>query len=1030
MTPGQSLKKHSPNISLARWMWIFSIVWTIIVLGSLMMQWLENRRVVHELARFAAVSTFDRDILYRRWAAQYGGVYLAQTDETSLNSYLKKEDRDILTTTGVRLMRVNPEYITQQVYDLAKNQSGVGGQITSLHMMDSTTVPDAWEKISLERFQAGMKDTNSLEEIGGSLYLRYMHTLQVEPSCLRCHSEQGFKVGENRGGISINVPLAPYYASQRIEFISVASGHGILWAFGLCFIWFGQKRLRKGEQQIRMLAHSIMNVSESVTITDLDDRLIFVNDAFLKTYGYALEEVLGKNIAIVRSEKNDPKFIAEVMSGSHSGSWSGELMNRKKDGTEFPIHLSTTVLCHDHGEPIGYVGVATDITERKYAEEELRFSENRFREMFDDAPVGYHEIDGEGRITRVNRTECEMLGYTVEDMTGKYIWEFVREQDIAQKAVLEKLAGKRPPSKDLERVYVKKDGTKVPVLIQDRFLQDRDGNIVGIRTIMQDITERKRMEEELRSAKEDAEDATRAKAEFLAVMSHEIRTPMNGVIGMTDLLSNTALTPEQSDYIDTIRVSGETLLYVINDILDFSKIESGKIELEQRPFELKECVEQVFDLLAPKAVEKSLDLLYWIDPRIPSLIIGDTLRLRQILLNLVSNAIKFTDHGEIFISAKQGAMEEGKNIIQFSVKDTGIGIPKDRIDRLFTAFSQVDSSTTRKYGGTGLGLAITIKLVALMEGTMAVDSEEGKGSTFLFTIRTPVLDESVILPKVVVRKSDPELQNKRILIVDDNLTNLQVLRLYCEYWGMIPRTTSSPMEALEWIRRGDPFDIAILDMLMPKMNGIQLATEISKYRTPDMLPLLLLTSSDLHREDLRQNRDKFFATIGKPVKQDQIFNLLVNAISGHEATVQAGRTSASRNTPASHVPPLNILIAEDNLVNQKLLFRILQAIGYEAQVVSNGLEVLEKLDQTTYDIIFMDVHMPGMDGLEASRRIVSTRRENERPVIIALTADALQGDREKCIEAGMDDYLTKPVRLEDVRKGLEKWAVLIQKKKK
>jgi PAS domain S-box-containing protein len=1030
MTPDQALKKHLPNISPARWIWIFSIAWTILILGSLTLQWLENKRVVHELARLAAVSTFDRDILYRRWAAQYGGVYLAQMDATALNSYLKKEDREILTTTGIRLTHVNPEYITQQVYDLAKSQSGVGGQITSLHMMDSTEVPDAWEKKSLERFQAGMKDTNSLEEMSGSLYLRYMHTLQVEPNCLRCHADQGFKVGENRGGISVSVPLAPYYASQREEFSSVAFGHGILWVFGLCFIWFGQKRLRKGEQQIRMLAHSIMNVSESVTITDLDDRLIFVNDAFLKTYGYARDEVIGKNIDIVRSAKNDPKFITEVMAGSHSGSWSGELMNRKKDGTEFPIHLSTTVLCRDNGEPIGYVGVATDITERKKAEEELRFSEIRFREMFDDAPVGYHEIDGQGHITHVNRTECEMLGYTVEEMTGRYIWDFVLEQDVAQKAVIEKLAGKLPPSKNLERVYVRKDGTNVPVLIQDRFLRQRDGSINGIRTIMQDITERKRMEEELKRAKEDAEDATRAKAEFLAVMSHEIRTPMNGVIGMTDLLSNTALTPEQTDYIETIRVSGETLLYVINDILDFSKIESGKIELEQSPFELKECVEQVFDLLAPKAVEKSLDLLYWIDPRIPSLIIGDTLRLRQILLNLVSNAIKFTDHGEIFISVKQGAMEEGKNVIQFSVKDTGIGIPKDRIDRLFTAFSQVDSSTTRKYGGTGLGLAITIKLVALMEGTMAVESEEGKGSTFLFTIRTPVLDESVILPKVVVRKSDPELQNKRILIVDDNLTNLQVLRLYCEYWGMIPRTTSSPLEALEWIRRGDPFDIAILDMLMPQMNGIQLASEISQYRTPDMLPLLLLTSSDLHREDLRQNRNKFFATIGKPVKQDQIFNFLVNAISGREAAVKTTGTRASKNIPTSQILPLNILIAEDNLVNQKLLFRILQAFGYEAQVVSNGREVLEKIDHSSYDIIFMDVHMPEMDGLEASRRIVSTRREHERPVIIALTADALQGDREKCIEAGMDDYLTKPVRMEDVRKGLEKWAVIIQKKKK
>jgi PAS domain S-box-containing protein len=623
-----------------------------------------------------------------------------------------------------------------------------------------------------------------------------------------------------------------------------------------------------------------------------------------------------------------------------------------------------------------------------------------------------------------------MLDYSAEEMTGKFIWEFVEERDIAHNAVLEKLVGKQPPSRNLERIYLRKDGSRVPVLIQDRILRDGNGSITGIRTIVQDITERKRMEEELKRAKEDAEDASRVKAEFLAVMSHEIRTPMNGVIGMTDLLANTALTPEQSDFIETIRVSGETLLHVINDILDFSKIESGKIELEQRPFELKECVEQVFDLLAPKAVEKSLDLLYWIDPRIPAFIVGDELRLRQILLNLVSNAIKFTDHGEIFISVKQGVIEDGKCLVQFSVKDTGVGIPSDRIDRLFSAFSQVDSSTTRKYGGTGLGLAITIKLVVLMGGTMAVDSEEGKGSTFLFTIRTPILDEAVILPKVVVRKSDPDLQHKRILIVDDNVTNLQVLRLYCEYWGMIPRTTPSPVEALEWIQRGDPFDVAILDMLMPKMNGIQLATEIRKVRSLKVLPLLLLTSSDLHRQDLQQNREQFFATMNKPVKQDQIFNLLVNAISGREAAVKVKRTSPTMNTQISQMSLLTILIAEDNVVNQKLLLRMLQAIGYDAQIVSNGIQVLETLEHSSFDLIFMDVHMPEMDGLEASRRIVSKWREDERPIIVALTADALKGDRDKCVEAGMDDYLTKPVRMEEVRKGLERWSVLVQRKNK
>ena len=777
---------------------------------------------------------------------------------------------------------------------------------------------------------------------------------------------------------------------------------------------------KSAEQQLRMLAHSIMSVSECVTITDLDDKIIFVNDAFLKTYDYTQAEVLGKDITIVRSLNNDPAVVAAIEERSRVDGWSGELLNRRRDGSEFPIHLSSTVLHDDQGKPVALVGVATDITERRKAEEELQRSELRFREMFDDAPVGYHELDTAGRITRVNRTELSTLGFTADEMVGKPVWNFIEERETSEHAVLEKLAGTRPPGRNVERTYRKKDGSTVPVLCEDRLLRDFDGRIVGIRTTVQDITDRKRMEEELKSAKETAESATKAKSEFLAVMSHEIRTPMNGVIGMTDLLTQTELTPDQADLVDTIRISGETLLSVINDILDFSKIESGKIELEEAQFEPRTCIEEVYDLLSQKASQKNLDLLYWIDPEVPSGILGDKHRLRQILFNLIGNAIKFTEKGEIYTSVSL-KWRIGKTFeLQFSIRDSGIGIPQDKLDRLFKAFTQVDSSTTRRYGGTGLGLAISMRLVELMKGKIWVESEVGKGSVFHFTIQTSLPTANEILPEVYVRSKDVAIAGRRVLLVDDNATNLRILREQCQHWQLIPRGTQSPAEALEWIRKGDPFDLAILDMQMPDMDGMQLAREIHSLRSPKALQLILLSSLGSSMKEGGRGGGLFFAEVAKPIKQSQLYDVIAEALSGQK--VAAPRKKVATELKVSVQARLNILVAEDNAVNQKLILRILQQLGHTADVVTNGLEVLEALDGKPYDIVFMDVQMPEMDGLEATRRIVNSRMLEERPRIVALTADAMSEDRQKCIDAGMDDYLSKPVHLDDVAAILNQWS--------
>ena len=785
-----------------------------------------------------------------------------------------------------------------------------------------------------------------------------------------------------------------------------------------------EDRLQQAEARYRMLVERMPAV---VYIQEIGspDSAMYMSPRIENLTGYTPEECRDPDLRwrMVHPDDRERMESEDEQTGESGEVFASEYRVVHRDGHTVWVRNEAVMLEDEATGSRYWQGFMLDITKRKQAEEAMRRAEERFRALVENSMDLTVVQKADGTITYVSPSVERVLGYRPEELLGERARDYMHPEDRegAARVFSEALEGAGTlPSRVMR--YRHKDGSwRYIELVGNNRLGDP--NIRGIVSNGRDITDRKETELELQKAKEEAEAANRSKSEFLANMSHEVRTPMNGVIGMTELLLDTNLSDEQREYAETVRGSGQSLLSIINDILDFSKIEAGRLTLEAIGFDLQREVEDVAALLAGGAHDKGLELTSFVEPGTPNAVRGDPFRLRQILTNLLGNAIKFTERGEVTVRA--GAVEETPEdvVIRFEVKDTGIGMTEEQRSRLFQAFSQADASTTRRYGGTGLGLAISRQLVGMMGGEIGVESEPGEGSTFWFTVRLEKGTEVALHADSIPHT---HLANLRVLVVDDNETNRRILHKQLTSWGIGDGTAEDGPEALGMLRdaaqSGEPYDLILLDMQLPGMDGLELAREIKGDPSIASTRLILLSSVGVDvGEEARQTGVEVI--LGKPVRQSQLYDALATTVDASVEPPAAPQHEAS--SPAAEKTPArgDVLLVEDNPVNQLVAVKMLERLGYRVDVARNGLEALEALARKRYAAVLMDVQMPEMDGYEATAEIRRREEGSSRRIpIIAMTANAMEGDREKALEADMDDYVPKPVTRAVLEAALERWT--------
>jgi len=810
------------------------------------------------------------------------------------------------------------------------------------------------------------------------------------------------------------------------------------------------KALRLSEKRFRSVLEASPN---PIVIYDMAGKLEYMNNAFTQVFGWKPEDFMGKKVDFV-PEENMPETVA-VIKKMFAGEKVDLFRTRRytKNRAILDVEISCGSFKNRDGILIGTFVILRDVTEQRKMAEALKESEERHASVLMSSPDAIVVYDNDGHVVYMNPAFTKLFGWTLEERKGKKMDIFVPEKDWPEtKRLIQKvLSGET--FYDVETHRFTKDKKIKEISISGAAFCNSNGEVVGSVSTLRDITERKKaiskikklntalkdrtgelerlnsdLEQAVDYAKmmtQAAEEANKSKSEFLANMSHEIRTPMNAIIGMSGILDDTDLDQEQKECVDIVRGSSEALLSIINDILDFSKIEAGKLELELLDFDLRSTLDEIVSIPAVIAVEKGLEILFDIDQEIPSRLKGDPGRLRQIILNLTNNAVKFTKKGEILLKVRMLKETQKEVKLKFSVKDTGIGIAKKDLTKLFNSFQQVDASTTRRYGGTGLGLVISKMLSELMGGEIQVESQEGIGSVFWFTAifekQLDVQEIEQVLPE--------ELANKRIMVVDDNKTNLSIIRRYLKSWGYDCDTVWDPNIALTMMqaaaRYKAPYDIVISDWQMPHMSGTELGEQIKNDPRLEKTVMIMLSSRGMRGDAAKAKKIGFAAYLTKPIKSSQLFDCLITVLSKNKnnETKAEPQLVTQHTITADRLKKIRILLAEDNIMNQKVVLKLMGKWGFKIDAVANGKEAVKALELIPYNVVLMDVQMPEMDGFEATRVIRSPEESNvldHNVLIIAMTAHAMKGDRERCLDAGMDDYISKPIKAQEFYRVLHK----------
>ena len=755
-------------------------------------------------------------------------------------------------------------------------------------------------------------------------------------------------------------------------------------------------------------------------LSTLDNQLLRVNQALCQLLGYSKEELLAKGWQGLPHSDDLERLrgAADEMRSGRAPSAEFEKRYIHKQGNVIWVHMRISVVRDRRGEPAHFITHVQDITDRRHMEDEL----HKLVSVVGSSSDFIGTATMEGKVTFVNPAGRRMVGLDGTGPLPGTILDFVTdgEQERFRNDTVPTILEKGRWDGETQFRHWK-TGTPIPMW-QSIFqiTEESTGRPIAMATICRDITERRRVEAQLVQAKQGAEAANRAKSEFLANMSHEIRTPMNGIIGMTELVLDTELNHEQFEYLNMVKGSADSLLFLLNDILDFSKMEAGKMELDHLSFNLRKSLGAVVKTLAVKAQQKGLEFIFDVSPEVPNSVIGDPARLRQVVVNLVSNSIKFTEKGEIEVSVQVEAPSIEGTILRFSIRDTGIGIPVDKQPQIFAAFTQADSSTTRKYGGSGLGLTISAQLVGLMGGKIWVESEAGKGSTFYFTVQ--VGQEETALP------SEPpdvlQLAGVSVLVVDDNATNRHILAETVTRWKMVPTAVESAAAAMKALEEahdsGTQLPLVLTDAHMPGVDGYRLVEAIRQNPSFSSVKIVILTSGGKRGDAARCQSLGIAAYLSKPFDRLELREALLQVLATDPAKLET-RALVTRHTVREQRQSLAFLVAEDNAVNQKLIARLLEKRGHTVVSAQNGREALEMLEKQNFDIVLMDIQMPGMDGFEATKRIreKETVGDAHQP-IIALTAHAMQGDEERCLVGGMDGYVAKPIKLEELFSVIEK----------